>query len=91
VFTYHKAFNQNNYLEIERDCRQGKIGCVACKEKLIEVLNQFLEPIRERRKYYEERKKEVLEILYEGTKKAKKIAEETLKEVRAAIKIDYFK
>lgn len=91
VFTYHKAFNQDNYLEIGKNCRQGKIGCVACKEKLIEALNQILEPIREKRKYYEERKKEVMEILYEGTKKAKKIAEETLKEVRAAIKIDYFK
>jgi tryptophanyl-tRNA synthetase len=91
VFLYHKAFNENGYLEIEKECKAGKIGCVVCKEKLVNILNEFLEPIREKRHYYEQRKKEVMEILYEGTKKAKRIAEETMKEVRAAIKIDYFK
>jgi len=91
VFLYHKAFNENGYLEIEEECKKGKIGCVFCKEKLTNILNEILKPIREKRHYYEQRKKEVMEILYEGTKKAKKIAEETMKEVRAAIKIDYFK
>uniref|UniRef100_A0A7V3ZUY4 Tryptophan--tRNA ligase n=1 Tax=candidate division WOR-3 bacterium TaxID=2052148 RepID=A0A7V3ZUY4_UNCW3 len=91
VFLYHKAFNEKGYLEIEKECKEGKIGCVICKEKLTNILNEILEPIREKRHYYEQRKKEVMEILYEGTKKAKRIAEETMKEVRTAIKIDYFK
>lgn len=91
VFLYHKAFNENGYLQIQNECQKGKIGCVACKEKLTDILNKFLKPIREKRKYYKTRRDEVREILYEGTKKVKKIAEETMKEVRAAIKIDYFK
>lgn len=53
-------------------------------------MNEFLRPIREKGKYYEEHPEIVDEILKDGTKKAKKEAEETMKDVKKAIKIDYF-
>ena len=69
--------------------KKEKDGCVYCKKQLIESINKELEPIREKRKYYEERPEVVKEILLEGTKKAQKIAEETMKKVKQAMKLDY--
>ena len=51
---------------------------------------EFLKPIAEKRKYYEEHPELVDEILKEGNRKAKKIAEETLKDVKKSMKINYF-
>jgi tryptophanyl-tRNA synthetase len=63
---------------------------VSCKKKLVSLLNKFLEPIREERKKYEGRPKLIAEILLHGTKKARAEAEKTMKQVRNAMKIDYF-
>ena len=52
-------------------------------------MNEFLKPIREKRKYYEEHPEEVDKILKEGTIKAKEKAESTIKEVKSAMMIDY--
>ena len=60
------------------------------KKLLIAVLNETLDPIRERRRYYEGRIGEVYEILRKGSEKARATAAATLAEVRAAMKIDYF-
>ena len=60
------------------------------KKFLIEVLEEELAPIRERRRYYEERIDEVYDILEAGCKKARTVASETLKRVRKAIGIEYF-
>jgi len=49
VFTYHKIFNKEEVNDIERDCRAGNIGCVACKRNLANKLNTYLRPIREKR------------------------------------------
>jgi tryptophanyl-tRNA synthetase len=93
VHIYHRTFNVEDaeVAQIKKDCAQGKLGCVECKEKLSKALNDFLEPIRQRRKKYEENPKKVDEILIAGTKKARKIAMGTLEEVRSAMKINYFK
>ena len=61
-----------------------------CKKFLFNVLEDLLTPIREKRKYYEEHIEEVYKIIEEGTKKANIKANETLKRVRAAMKINYF-
>ena len=61
------------------------------KNKLVEVLNEFLEPIRKRRKEYEKDLGEVQNIILKGTQKAREAASETLNRVRKAMKIDYFK
>ncbi len=90
VFAYHKAFNLSNLKEIAEDCRQGKIGCVDCKKKLAKRLNEILEPIREKRSFYEKNRQLVADILLEGTKRAKEEAEKTLEEVRRAMSLKYF-
>jgi tryptophanyl-tRNA synthetase len=92
VFIYHDAFNPNNeeVEEFKKRYREGTVGDVEVKKRLAEVLNEMLDPIRERRKEYEEKPEEVENILKEGTKKAQEVARETMKMVRKAMKIDYF-
>lgn len=90
VYYYHKLVNDDNNLEtICSECKQGKRGCVQCKKELIEKMNKFLDPIREKRKYYDENPEEVNKILESGTRKAKEEAAKTIKEVKKAMKIDY--
>ena len=64
--------------------------CNACKKQLIENISNYLKPIREKRKYYEEHPEEVEKILKEGTAKAREKAISTMKDVKSAIGIDYF-
>lgn len=90
VYEYHKAFNEEESDEIAKKCRAGEIGCVACKKRLATSINDLLEPMRERRAKYENNPKLVDEILISGTKKARKIAKETMNETREAMKLDYF-
>ncbi|MFW5998599.1 MAG: tryptophan--tRNA ligase [Bacillota bacterium] len=90
VFEYHSIFNEEEADDIEESCRAGEIGCVACKNRLSEKINEMLDPIRERRAKYEKSPDLIKDILMEGTKKARNIAGETMKEVREAMKLDYF-
>ncbi|MFW6287780.1 MAG: tryptophan--tRNA ligase [bacterium] len=90
VFEYHQAFNEDEVPEIEGSCRAGSIGCVACKKNLANKINELLDPMRERRAKYEEKPELVDEILISGTKKARQIAMETMREVREAMHLDYF-
>ena len=92
VFTYLDAFckDKEKVEEMKVHYRQGGLGDVAIKKFLIQVLEEELTPIREKRKYYEERIDEVYTILEEGCKKARAVAGETLKKVRRAIGIEYF-
>lgn len=89
VFTYLDAFypNQDELNKIKEDYAAGKMGDVVIKELLAKTLNDFLGPIREKRKYYEDHPEEVKDALLKGTGRAKKIAEETMKKVRGAMKI----
>jgi tryptophanyl-tRNA synthetase len=68
IFAYHKKFNPGEVPEIEAGCRSGALGCVDCKMNCASKISMFLEPIREKRKYYEERIDEVKSILNTGTK-----------------------
>lgn len=92
VFTYLDAFckDKEKVEEMKAHYKQGGLGDVAIKKFLIQVLEEELAPIRERRKYYEERIDEVYDMLEEGCKKARAVAQETLKRVRRAIGIEYF-
>ena len=90
VYYYHKLVNkQENNEKICTECKKGARGCVQCKKELIEAMNEFLNPIRQKRKYYEDHPEIVKEILDNGTKKAKQRAEEQLKKVKKSMKIDY--
>ena len=91
VAYYHNLFStKEENKTICEECRAGKRGCVACKKQLAKNINKELEPIREKRKYYEEHLEEVDQILKDGTKKAQEVAKETMKKVKKAMKLNYF-
>lgn len=90
VYYYHKLVNnEENVKKICSECKNGSRGCVQCKRELIAAMNEFLTPIKEKRKYYDEHPEVVDKILKEGTEAAKAKAEEQMKKVRKAMKIDY--
>jgi tryptophanyl-tRNA synthetase len=86
IFSYHKKFNTLQVPQIETDCRSGVLGCVDCKLNCSEKISSFLEPIIEKRKYYESNMNEVLDILADGEKRGKKTAHETMGEVHEKMK-----
>lgn len=90
VYYYHKLVTKEAELKnICCECKAGSRGCVQCKKELIKNLSNFLEPIKERRKYYEDNPQEVEKILNEGTEYARNVAKENMKNVKKAMKIDY--
>jgi len=85
VYALHKIFSSQKLDLITADCKKGKIGCVACKEILSEVLIEKLKPIQKKRRDLEANPEKIVNILKDGRLKAQKITTETLKEVREAI------
>ncbi|MEG1001891.1 MAG: tryptophan--tRNA ligase [Clostridium sp.] len=93
VFAYLDAFcNDKDKLQnMKEHYRSGGLGDIKVKNYLNEILQAELEPIRNRRKEFEKDKSFVYEVLESGSNNARKVAAETLSEVRSAIGIDYFK
>jgi len=89
VFIYHDAFNPNKAEvdDLKERYRAGKVGDVEVKQKLFLALNTFLTPIREKRRYYESRMDEVLEILHSGNQAVRQEAQVTLDKVLYALKL----
>ncbi len=101
VFTYLDAFSRQEHFdeflpdyanldELKAHYQRGGLGDVKVKKFLIKVLNAELDPIRERRAYWENHISDVYDILKAGTEKAEKVAAQTLREVKAAMQINYF-
>ena len=91
VAYYHNLFTEKEEVKnICQECKAGKRGCVKCKKELAKNIIEYLRPIREKREYYEKHPEEVDKILIEGTKKARKEAQKTLKKVKEAMKLNYF-
>ncbi len=89
IFQYYKAFNKEELNEIKEQCQKGKIGCVACKEKMAKAINEFLEPIREKRNYYSKQKNIIKDVLNAGNKKTEREAAKTLALVKEKMHLDY--
>jgi tryptophanyl-tRNA synthetase len=91
VFTYHDAFNPNvaEVEDLKARYRAGAVGDVEVKTKLAVALNARLDPIRERRAAVLARPDHLREILFEGSRRARAVAVETMKRVRDAMKISY--
>jgi len=88
VFDLHKVFSAQETIDsVNRECRTAEIGCVDCKKLAAGHLNNILALIQERRKPYEQNPQLVWDVLEEGTAKARKVAQATMKEVRAAVKL----
>lgn len=92
VFTYLDVFdpNKDEVAELKKQYKKGGLGDVVLKKRLGKVLNDFLDPIRDRRATLAKDPKLVMAILEEGTKNAKRVAEETLDDVRRKMRINYF-
>ena len=101
VFTYLDAFSTpedfKKYLpefsdleDLKNHYQKGGVGDVKIKKFLYAILEDLLNPIRERRAYYEQRTDEIMEYLRKGSIEASKLADETLKEVKKNIGINYF-
>lgn len=93
VFTYLDAFykDKEHLEELKAHYRRGGLGDVKLKRLLIDVLEEELAPIRARRKALEENKEYLYEVLRKGSERAREVAAGTLKEVREAMGIEYFK
>ena len=91
VSYYHNLFtDKEEYKTVCSECKAGARGCVACKKQLAKNIIEYLRPMREKRAYYEEHPELVDKILIEGTAKARKLAKEVMKNVKQAMKLDYF-
>ncbi len=91
VFIYHDVFNSDldQVEDFKARYRAGKIGDVEVKKSLADAINMHLEPMRERRKEILSQPGRVREILYDGSAKARRLAQETMVEVREAIRLNY--
>jgi tryptophanyl-tRNA synthetase len=85
VFTLHKTFSPADVPAIERDCRSAGIGCVDCKKLLAQHINADLAPFRYRRAELAEDPRAVWDVLDDGARRARLLADETLKDVKAAV------
>ena len=92
VFAYLDIFaeDKEKVAEMKAHYQKGGLGDVAVKKYLIEEMDKVLKPIREKRAELEKNPEMIYEILRKGSLKAEKIAAQTLKEVKQAMKIDYF-
>ncbi|CAN5819556.1 tryptophan--tRNA ligase [soil metagenome] len=91
VFIYHDAFNRNTAEvdDLKERYRAGTVGDVEVKKKLAAALNAHLEPIRDRRAQLLAKPEALREILHEGSRKARRVAQETMARVRSAVKLKY--
>ena len=101
VFTYLDAFSTDqdfadfwpeyqNLEELKEHYQRGGLGDMKCKKFLNEVLNKFLDPMRQRRAELEQDIPEICNILKKGTQQAREVAAQTMAEVRQAMRINYF-
>lgn len=92
VFSYLRAFDKDKdaVRQLEEKYKNGGLGDVEVKKRLIEVLQEFIGPIRERREYLAKEPGEIMDILKRGTEEAHRVAKDTLLEVKAAIELNYF-
>ena len=101
VFTYLDAFSRPEHFanywpeyqsldELKDHYRRGGLGDMKCKKFLNQILNEFLEPMRQRRHEFEQDIPEIYNILRNGTERARETAAQTMDEVRRAMRINYF-
>jgi tryptophanyl-tRNA synthetase len=91
VFVYHDAFNPNTAEvdELKTRYRAGQVGDVEVKTRLANALNAHLDPIRERRAAVLAKPDQLKEVLFEGSRRARLVASDTMARVRDALKISY--
>jgi tryptophanyl-tRNA synthetase len=92
LYEFHRLFSPPDLQErVARECRRAQIGCVDDKKLIAGQINSFLEPIRTKREELLKSRDTLLDILYEGSRKAGQQARETMDEVRSVFSIGYRK
>jgi tryptophanyl-tRNA synthetase len=90
LYQFHKLISPEDVQErVARECRAAEIGCVADKRLIAERIIEFLAPMRERREEIARDRATLMDILVEGSKKARERAQETMEAVRRAVALDY--
>lgn len=88
VFSYHNIYSPSNDVDnISLECRRAGIGCTECKKQLAERISEAMQPVYERQDYYRHHLDEVNAIIEDGNQRARVVAQQTMAEVRDAIKI----
>jgi tryptophanyl-tRNA synthetase len=90
VWQFHLVYSDEKRREwVQQGCRSAGIGCLECKQPVIDAVIEELKPMRERAEKYLEDPTLVRSIIADGCEKARKLAQETLREVRQAMGLDY--
>ncbi len=91
VFTYHDAFNpdRGEVDDLKARYRAGRVGDVEVKRKLANAINAMLNPIRDRRNAALARPDYLRDVMVEGSRRARRVAEETMERARAAVRLKY--
>ena len=87
VCQYQTIFNAEKAPELHEGCRTATLGCVDCKRELASAMNRMLEPMRERRAKFEAKPKDVMDILEDGTSRARAEAQKTMTVVRERLSL----
>jgi tryptophanyl-tRNA synthetase len=85
VFGLHGFFSAGEVGQIETDCRSAAIGCVDCKKRFAQNLSDYFAPFRERRAEYAADPDYVWDVLADGARRARAIADEVIGEVKDAV------
>ncbi len=90
VWQFHQIYSSDDVRAwVQEGCRSARFGCLECKQPVIEGVLKEQEPMRERARLYEEDPQLVRNIIAEGCEKARKLAQETLRDVREAMGLNY--
>ena len=90
-FSYLDVFDpdKNEVEKLKEHYQRGGLGDVKVKKRLIDALNNFLDPIRTKRKEFEKDPVEVMKIILDGSAHTRDIAAQTMSEIKKALKLDY--
>jgi tryptophanyl-tRNA synthetase len=90
VWQFHQIYSNDEVRDwVQQGCRSAGIGCIECKQPVIEGVLKEQEPMRERARMYAEDPQLVKSIIADGCEKARKLASDTMRDVREAIGLDY--
>ena len=90
VWQFHLVYSNDEVKAwVQQGCRSAGIGCIECKQPVIDAVLKEQEPMRERAQMYEEDPQLVRNIIADGCEKARKLAQETMRDVREAMGLDY--
>ena len=90
IFAYHKLYSDDATVRtIDRQCRAAEIGCVDCKKICIANAQRFWKPIRERRRQWEGQEEKLMQVVAQGSERARSIAGKTMEKVRTTMGLNY--